>query len=240
MAPPLTVWDSQADDDDPIAYVYDASGTIQHRIYRQHTGAETGRKIVWFCDCRRGNMYGMPRSVLAGDDKKDTRCEHLRRFMDEASAGLLGPGLMLTEYGRQVADSECQCNTGRRLEESPLPPRPQATTSAERRKARREAERIEEAAAKARAEQEAREAEAREAEARAEAERKAAEIERWKVLAQSMGEAMRLAAEAASKRKRSKAKPAKKSPAKSKKKAAPKKAPAKKTSKAKSKKRGKR
>lgn len=122
MNPPVTIWDSRVDDDDPIAYVYDAAGTIQQRIYRQHTGNDEGRQWVWFCTCPKGNQYGAPR--IAGDEKRDTRCDHLRRFMAEATAGQLGPGIVLTEYGRGVANTSCACNTGRRLEETPIPDRP--------------------------------------------------------------------------------------------------------------------
>lgn len=132
MSPPLTIWDSQADDDDPIAYIYDAAGVIQQRIYRQHTGADVGRKIVWFCTCLEGNQWPLQ------------RCDHLRRFMEEATAGRLGPGIMLTHHGREVADTSCKCNTGRQLEESPRPERPRADrlTSKERRAVEREEKRL--------------------------------------------------------------------------------------------------
>jgi hypothetical protein len=232
MPPPITMWDPQVDDDDPIAYVYDASGTIQQRIYRQHTGADKGRQWVWFCTCPKGNQYGAPR--IAGDQKRDTRCDHLRRFMDEATAGHLGPGIMLTKHGRKVADTSCACNTGRRLEETPLPPRPvgDGLTSRERREKRR----AEEFAERARVAEEQRERDAFET---AEMER-AELVERWQAQARSMGEAMRMAAEEKAGAKRKK-KSLPKVKALAKKKAAPKakkKTPTKK-SKATPKKRGK-
>lgn len=231
MAPPVTIWDSRVDDDDPIAYIYDAAGVIRQRIYRQHTGNDERRQWVWFCTCSKGNQYGAPR--IAGDEKRDTRCHHLRRFMKEATEGKLGPGITLTEYGRGVANTTCACNTGRRLEETPIPDRPvgDGMNAKERRAARREAERIEEA--------------------RAEAERKRAEeLEAaWK---KRYDERTRMArariaqveAEIAAERRKRSAPPApapgkKKSPPKVAKKAVPRKAPAKKTSKANPKKREK-
>lgn len=225
-----TIWEPEDEGDDPpIALIYSRDGTIQHRIWYYPDEGEDrgdGRKTMWYCDEKGGNMWPLQRSP------------HLLRFHTEGLAGLLGPGIKLTEHGRDMADNHCKCNTGRRLEESPLPPRPVGDGLNSRQ--RREKRRAEEAAERERIEREAREAAERKRKEELEATWQAAYDERTRAVQRRIAEiaAERAAAEkVAAKRKRSKAKA--KAPVKPAKSAAPKKAAAKKASKAKPKKRGK-